>query len=265
MIWINFPDEKNPPNSDWLARAEELTKQLKEAPDKPTRDKIIDKHSGLWSELKDWLGTFSHHKCWFSEARDTFSYMHVEHFRPKKRAKDPDRDGYWWRAFDYSNYRFCGGVGNVKKGSFFPLREHTSPALSPEDDCDDEAPLLIDPTRRDDVDLITFVCGRAFPAEKDGWRRKRAEISIERYNLNDHRPLERGRTQVWESCQLNVTRLAGLIDEDRRSHSPTRREQIRALKGKLIEMTRPESEYSAVARAFLLQDHRDWVRRLVVA
>lgn len=47
----------------------------------------------------------------------------VEHYRPKKRGKRSPRgqvsDGYWWLAFEWSNYRLCGKVGNAKKGDFF--------------------------------------------------------------------------------------------------------------------------------------------------
>ena len=37
-----------------------------------------------------------------------YSHSDVEHFRPKKEAKALDansRDGYWWLAFDYMNFR----------------------------------------------------------------------------------------------------------------------------------------------------------------
>ena len=30
----------------------------------------------------------SHQKCWFSEAKDRFSHLDVEHYRPKMRAKN---------------------------------------------------------------------------------------------------------------------------------------------------------------------------------
>src|SRR5688572_16055458 len=186
MIHIKFPNGKKP-SAAWLARAEILTDDLKNAPDRAARSRIIDDNAALWGEVKDWLMEFSDSKCWFSEARDTFSHWHVEHFRPKKEAKDPDRDGYWWRAFDYLNYRLCGGVGNSKKGSYFPLRPGTEAATRPTDNCDDEAPVLLDPTREDDVMLLTFADGgRAAPAENAGWLRERAERSIERHKLNDH-------------------------------------------------------------------------------
>ena len=51
--------------------------------------------------------------------------MDVEHFRPKLEVKElykeQNREGYWWLAFDYHNFRVCGNVGNRKKGGWFPL------------------------------------------------------------------------------------------------------------------------------------------------
>jgi hypothetical protein len=55
----------------------------------------------MWGELKNWLLALSHQKCWFSEAKDSFQYWDLEHFRPKANAKNLDgseREGYWWLA-----------------------------------------------------------------------------------------------------------------------------------------------------------------------
>ncbi len=268
MIHINYPNGKKPPRK-WLKEAKALTDKLKAAPDKAARDRIIDDNSYLWGEVKEWLEGFSNGKCWFSESRDTYSHWQVEHFRPKKEAKDPDRDGYWWRAFDYLNYRLCGSVGNAKKGSYFPLKAGSLVATCPEDNCDDEVCVLIDPTRKSDVDLVTFSNGGvAVPAEAGGWDRERAEMSIKRYKLNDHPPLSRAREEIWGRCQLHVDELEELIIERRKAeeigkHSAIREERIERLKLALQMMTLPSKPFSAVARAFLFQDNRPWARRLV--
>lgn len=268
MIHINYPAGKKPP-ADWLEKAEALTNELKAAPNKAARDKIIDDNAHLWGEIKEWLEGFSNGKCWFSEARDTYSHWQVEHFRPKKQAREPERDGYWWRAFDYLNYRLCGGVGNAKKGCYFPLQIGTLPANCPEDNCDDEAHVLIDPIRKSDVDLITFSNGGvAVPAFADGWDRERAVKSIERYKLNGYPPLRRAREEVWNRCKVLVDELERLIierkkAEDAGKHSPTRNEKIESTKLALHDMTVPSAPFSSVARAFLLHDTRAWARYCV--
>lgn len=269
MIHIDYPAGKAP-GAEWIAKAKALTEALKTAPDKATRDRIIDENKGVWTEVKEWLSEFSHDKCWFSEARAVCFHWQVEHFRPKKEAKDPDRDGYWWRAFDYLNYRLAGGVTNSKKGCYFPLRPGTPPACGPDDNCDDEAHLLLDPTRKSDVALLSFdIGGLAVPAaDPDGWQWERADKSITRYKLNDHIPLRRAREAVWNTCKQRLEELEILIAEDKRAaaqgkHSPTRIEKIEGLMRDLTAMTRPQAEFSAVAREFLLRDPRKWVNRLV--
>jgi hypothetical protein len=263
MIHINYPNGKAPPE-EWLKKAKALTDRLKAAPDRATRNKIIDDNSSLWGEIKGWLETFSDGKCWFSEARDNYSYWQVEHFRPKKEAKDPNRDGYWWRAFDFRNFRLCGSVGNAKKGSYFPLREGCMPAQCPDDNCDDEAPLLIDPTVESDVMLLTF-CegGMAVPAEQDGWLYHRARESIERYKLNDHPPLCRARETIWNQCRVEVSELDKLMSEQKKKHSPSRQEAMRRISKRLKDRTRPAAEFSSVARAFLLQHPRNWAKNCI--
>ncbi len=263
MIHIKYPSG-DVPLETWLTRAKDLTDRLKQAPDKPMRDRIIDENAALWGEIKEWLARFSHNKCWFSEARDTYSHWQVEHFRPKKEAKQPDRDGYWWLAFDYLNYRLCGGVGNAKKGSFFPLRVGTSAAQCPEDNCDDEAPLLIDPTIESDVMLLTFAeGGLAAPSEPDGWKHERANVSIDRYKLNNHPPLTRAREQIWNTCQLEVGEIETLMAQHEGKHSPSREEAIRRIARRLRERTQPNAEFSSVARSFLFQHPKSWARNCI--
>ena len=122
----HIPLRTEKPNPQWIAKANALLEELKTAPNAAARNKIIDDNNKVWGELKDWLLDLSHQKCWFSEAKDCFSHWDVEHYRPKKSAKDKDgteHGGYWWLAFDWQNFRICGNAGNRKKGTFFPLRQ----------------------------------------------------------------------------------------------------------------------------------------------
>ena len=121
----HIPLHDQAPAPEWVLEANDLLAQLRAAPDAAARNAIIDANSGVWGALKQWLLALSHQKCWFSEAKDCFSHWDVEHYRPKKSAKDVDgteHDGYWWLAFDWQNFRICGNAGNRKKGTFFPLR-----------------------------------------------------------------------------------------------------------------------------------------------
>lgn len=72
----------------WLDAANALIAKLKTATTKEERDEILEaKANEIWGQLKPWLLSLSHDKCWFSEAADHFSNRDVEHFRPKKACK----------------------------------------------------------------------------------------------------------------------------------------------------------------------------------
>jgi hypothetical protein len=263
MIHINYPAGRKP-EASWVGRAEVLTEQLRLAADDAARHKIIDDNASLWGEVKSWLEEFSHGKCWFSEAKDTCSHWQVEHFRPKKTAKGIDGRGYWWLAFDYLNYRLCGGVVNAKKGSFFPLRAGTAAATCPGDNCDDEAPVLIDPTVPSDVMLLTFAeGGRAAPLYSDGWPHERASRSIERYKLNDHPAMLRARADVWNACQATAERFDELFARQLLKHSQSREQEMKDIASRFRERTSPSAPFSSVARAFLRQYPKAWASRLV--
>ncbi|MEZ0208736.1 MAG: hypothetical protein ACAH17_00985, partial [Candidatus Paceibacterota bacterium] len=102
----HIPLKDHVPDQAWLVKANQLLAQLKVAPDSATRNAIIDANADVWGDLKTWLLKLSHDKCWFSEAKDCFSHWDVEHYRPKKNAKDMNgtvHEGYWWLAFEWQN------------------------------------------------------------------------------------------------------------------------------------------------------------------
>jgi hypothetical protein len=115
---------------------------------------------------------------------------------PATRAPHP---GYWWQAFDPTNFRYSCIVANRRrrdletgrvggKADEFPLWEEKKRAWKPQDDCNEEQPLLLDPCNPADVALITFAeNGEAIPrySEQDKPRLyARAKKSEELYHLN---------------------------------------------------------------------------------
>ena len=147
---------------DWLAKSERLVSELaalEAAGRREERNALINANDAHWCELKPWLLALSSGKCWFSEVRDLFSHPEVEHFRPKTMAKSLDgikRDGYWWLAFSYMNFRVCGNVGNRKKGIWFPL-SNGSVCSTYANRCEEsETHYLLDPIDASDVSLIAF-------------------------------------------------------------------------------------------------------------
>lgn len=150
---VRIPPGSTPPQ-EWLDEAEALTEQLKNAPNDKSRIALVFAHRKLWRDprLLNWLTEIHHRKCWYSEAKESVSSYHVDHFRPKGRAAQMDksqRPGYWWLTFDWKNYRLAGQLLNVKKRDLFPVQipgvaqPATSPSLLA------EGSLLIDPLGSD--------------------------------------------------------------------------------------------------------------------
>jgi hypothetical protein len=243
---------------------------LDAAETKAARDAIIEKNSAVWGELKPWLLGLSKGKCWFSEARDSFSHWDVEHYRPKTSAKDlegVERDGYWWLAFDWNNFRVCGNVGNRKKGTFFPLRSGTHHASAADRNTDDEFPYLLDPTRLEDTLLLCFdENGDVKPLpDLDPWNTARVNESIKRYKLREHEPLMEARRDIWSRCAREVNRCQNLMEEQANNPTATKREAVRQQMLKLKEMVEFKAEFSMTASECLRSRPQQWAQRLAAA
>ena len=241
---------------EWVEKSKRLVAEmahLEAAGMRVERNKLIEDNSAHWGALKQWLLALSGGKCWFSEVRDLYSHYDVEHFRPKKEAKALDgaeRDGYWWLAFDYMNFRVCGNVGNRKKGGWFPLHPG-SLCSSYQNPCEEsESPYLLDPIDDDDVSLIAFdEEGKVIPRPGTSeWEQERVKETIKRLKLNEHVPLAEARRKVWQ-------KLDGLIADfhkakARCSHgtNPGAKTKLLEVRTRIREMTSRSAELSSVAR-----------------
>jgi hypothetical protein len=243
----------------WLQKSKALMEALAKhdaAGERAARNDLIDANSSHWGELKEWLLALSNKKCWFSEAKELFSHYEVEHFRPKKEARGLDgtvRDGYWWLAFDYMNFRLCGSVGNRKKGGWFPLLEG-SPCSVYSSQCEEsEMIYLLDPTDAADVALLAFdeegkaVC---WPGCSQSDQRRVVE-SVKRLKLNEHVQLAEARRKVWQ-------RISNLMGDYNRAkarigaNNPVAKADMRKAAKEIYTRTRPDAELSAVARCCVL-------------
>lgn len=273
MRWIDF-ENKKPTDTDipgwtawsqaswsaWLAKsAEHLTalEQFHAADQTTERNKYIDDHSVHWGLLKPWLMALSHNKCWFSDSKDTYSHYHVEHFRPKKEAKNLDktkRDGYWWLAFEYSNYRLCGNVGNSKKGGWFPLR--TGSLCSTFDaQCEEsETRYFLDPTDPEDVELVAFdEEGNLIPAPGcHAWEAERVEESVKRLKLNEHEMLPEARREIWKKMSQKIDLYRAAKARSAKTPNPGAEADVRRILREIKDMLNPKAHLSSVAKWCLL-------------
>lgn len=267
MIYIDL-EGKTPP-AGLLQLAKRVTEDLENATTQTERNDIIDRNAPVWGAFKNWLLEQSHGKCWFSEARDCFTYWEVEHFRPKKSAKDingASREGYWWLAFDWTNFRICGKVGNVKKGTFFPLRAGSHCATSGNRNTEDEIYYLLDPTKRQDPLLLTFnEDGGSTPREDlKGWSHSRADYSIKRLKLDEFQPLRDARRDIWQECRRRTNKCANLLEQLDQSPTAAKNQAVEDELAELAAMTKPEKPLSAVAEC-LRKSGLPWAQRIAIA
>lgn len=268
MRYINIADIDLP--EGWLEKAEKLTQELTEADDADARKKIIDlAKNEIWKELFIPLQKLSNGKCWYSEANDVMSDRDIDHFRPKKQAKNvdniprADEDGYWYLCYDYENYRFSSQYSNQLrkdkfnpdketrgKGVYFPLFEGSLVGKT-KNQCQDEDIMLLDPCDEDDPTLLTFGSdGKAIPnanAILDPKDERRVKTSIKLYHL-DHEPLEEARERLWDFCQRMIDEIRAIVINPA-DISQKGRDRTKFLKQEIRKLTRKTEELSAVAIA----------------
>lgn len=252
----------------WLGKAQLLNAELigKTNEERAT----IFKENPIWQELIVPLKKLSNNKCWYSEAQEVMSDMDVDHFRPKNEALQKDsrgkiqqRDGYWFLAYDWKNYRLSSIYSNrlrkdkhtaedisFGKGAFFPLKSDCNSATCIEE-LDNEVIYLLDPANPNDPDLLFFNDdGKAIPSVgiDEPWDYERTLLSIDLYHLN-HTPLVEARQVVWNLCQRKISDLKEITRKPKRSIRDE--ERINNLRKDLRELITKNAEFSAVALACL--------------
>jgi hypothetical protein len=240
-------------------RAQQDLEKLPETERKP----FIESKGRIWRSFGRYLAKMSYGKCWYTESNDPQSFFDVDHFRPKKEAKRAegieDDDGYPWLAFSWDNFRYSAGRSNrlskdeitdetCGKGSWFPLLDGSVKA-NWNNRCEaTEAVLLLDPTVRDDLDLITIdAVGKIVPS----WvcagliKKHRVKRSVEIYGLNLPK-LVGARAKVMRDIELAYQTLVEQLVEDNDSPALARhKEQLR-------QATMSDATYALAARSKLL-------------
>ena len=168
----------------------------------------------LWKNknLQDDFRGFFFNKCWYTEVILIGQDSHIDHFRPKAgilpfeqyKYNTPLKEfGYYWLKNDPRNYRLCCIYANRKtgdggKGCYFPLSDD-SPLLS-EDGSEVEKPLLIDPCKREDVALVSFMGNQVVATSANPLDQTRVKVSKKIYNLIDPYIMAE-RTKTWNSVE----------------------------------------------------------------
>lgn len=265
LLETTGPVKNGLPDQVWLTAAATLTATLTAAPDKAARDLILDtKANEIWGDIKDWLLSLSHNKCWFSEAEDVFSHRDVEHFRPKKACKRKVKqrkltyeDGYWWLTYDWKNYRICGNVGNGKKGVMFPLLLGSPVAIYGGISYQNEWPALLDPANPADPPLLDFIDnGEAVP-HHDAYPTDilRVKATVTHLRL-DFEKLEEARAKVWAKCRLLIEECRAIAAAG--PMGTAEKIKVEEMRKQLREMVQPTAPFSMTAAACLRKSGVSW-------
>lgn len=263
-----------------ISKLDEATKCVDELDSVKKKNEYFKLHS-YWSEFGKLLKKYCGQRCWYSDNVQA-SDLDIDHFRPKGSAKKEcgkefsrdTEDGYWWLAYDWKNFRVAGKWQNQKrtqeetaggKGDLFPLLDY-SKTFQLNDDISKEPYLLLDPTVKEDVEIISFnsvgdICSLS-ETEED---KKRVEISRIVYHLHNQTLMDK-RKKKWNE----VSNLIEYINDDLNDNKLDRaKKKI----GKMIKLCKINivdddgkvfaNDLSSVAIACLINSGEEWALDIV--
>jgi hypothetical protein len=194
--------------------------------------------------VKQELVAMHHGKCCFCESKVRHTGPGtIDHYRPKAASQQEAgapfrRPGYYWLAYDWDNLLLvCVICNQTCKRNLFPLQNDGRRALSHLHPLHEEEPLLINPTRENPADSISFREEYAFALNGND----RGRITIELLKLNDRSDLVERRRE-WIRV-LRVLREVLMLFP----HSPTAVE-VQQILGETVLDT---AEYAAMSWCFL--------------
>jgi uncharacterized protein (TIGR02646 family) len=195
--------------------------------------------------VKEALVAMHHGKCCYCESRVRHTGPGtIDHYRPKaasqQRVGNPFfRPGYYWLAYHWHNLLFeCVACNQTYKRNLFPLQDETRRALSHLHPVGEEEPVLINPSRENPEDFVSFHEEYAF--EVNGNHRGR--VTIEILGLNDRTDLVEQRRDKIRVLRI-LRKIVRLLPQD---------SDGLAAQQYLDEAVLDTAEYAAMARSFLL-------------
>jgi hypothetical protein len=273
-------EELKPKIRDLIPPLKEAQAEVNKETDPELRAALIKRYRPRWVALREAFDEFSYGKCWYSESKNPGSDDDIDHFRPKGRvAEDDKHEGYYWLAFDWTNFRLsCHRANRPRinpdtgdssgKADHFPLIDPAKRAYIEADNIHLEEPALLDPTNFVDVSMLTFdTSGDATLVPKlkgDPTAERRLDSSIQYLHLNWPKFRE-DRLGIYHKVERLVDRGSRLAPPAEQMHLSSVTEAFRYVMHELKELTKPNSSYSRAARAYIETfSHEWWVSDIVL-
>jgi uncharacterized protein (TIGR02646 family) len=184
------------------------------------------------TSVKLTLLAMHHKKCCYCESYVThLTPGTIDHYRPKAR--------YYWLAYNWENLLFsCPTCNQYYKRDQFPLLDETQRAFSHHDSLHIEEPLLIDPSKEDPSEFISFRDEVAFAMEDN----LRGRTTIEILGLNKRNDLLERRRE-WIGILRILRDVVALIPQ-----SPEAAGAMQLLSKAVADA----AEYAGMSRALLV-------------
>ena len=217
MRWIDYDVKTFTFPTEWIVETRIARKIVVRAP-LNQKNNMIEKYQN-WRSLKPSLLPIFNNKCWYSETPQVGTDTDIDHFRPKNRVHGVQHHkGYWWLAFDPSNYRVSCIVSNRRrkdlvtdktggKADYFPLVDEEKRIYLSQHNLCNERPILLDPCNQEDVKLITFsddgMPMSVYSEEENEIAFNRVDRSISLYHL-DHHTFVKARTEIRDRLSNSI-------------------------------------------------------------
>ena len=262
------PDDLNI-TDEWKQKAIDLTNELINEGCHTERARIINDNSEMWRVIKPDLKKLFYKKCWYTESPQQGTDVDIDHFRPKNRVKeligsDAPHYGYWWLAFELTNFRYSCIVANRRrtdietgntggKADYFPVKNEDKRARTPNCDLSEERHILLDPCKTSDVRLLTFnENGEAMPRhskEVHPYLFLRADKSINYYHLN-HDDFVKARIELrkeLEELRTHAAKFNKKLEANDADHEAAWEKTISDIR----KMVGEKAPYSSFCKAYL--------------
>ena len=209
-------------------------KWLSQAKDKTEGFRKIEKYqekSSSWSEIKPIFMEIQHNKCAYCERRlegEPYGRIEhdIEHYRPKNLIRKwPTQkiirerniqfsystggawsEGYYLLAYNFENYATsCKTCNSILKSNYFPIAGNRGPQSDSPRQLKSEKPFLLYPLGKFDdppESIIGFEGIIPVPVGKSDYVRRRAEVTINFFELDTREELLQGRAEQIRSFIL---------------------------------------------------------------